>query len=209
MIRIRTIDHIVLRTSQPQKMIDFYCRVLGCTLERTLPKDVGLSQLRAGNSLIDIVATDSQLGRSGGPPPTESGNNLDHFCLQIEAIKEDKLLAYLSDQGVTTSDFETRYGAQGLGPSIYIQDPDKNTIELKEGGPSEDIGFSLGEQPTSDVILNFNVKTIDTFGKTYPECEKFLVNVNYREIVAISANLVNIISYALNNVLMCFRHIIF
>ena len=131
MIRIRTIDHIVLRTSQPQKMIDFYCQVLGCTLERTLPADVGLNQLRAGNSLIDIIATDSQLGRSGGPPPSESGNNLDHFCLQIEAITENELQDYLSGLGITTSDFETRYGAQGYGPSTYIKDPDNNTIELK------------------------------------------------------------------------------
>ena len=131
MIRIRTIDHIVLRTAQSEKMIKFYCEVLGCTVERTLPDKIGLSQLRAGDTLIDIVTVDSQLGRAGGAPPSPDGNNLDHFCLQIEPIKNEDLLNYLADHGIKPSQFEIRYGAQGFGPSLYIQDPDQNTIELK------------------------------------------------------------------------------
>jgi len=131
MIRIRTIDHIVLRTAQSEKMIKFYCEVLGCTVERTLPDKIGLSQLRAGDTLIDIVTVDSQLGRAGGAPPSPDGNNLDHFCLQIEPIKNEDLLNYLADHGIEPSQFEIRYGAQGFGPSLYIQDPDQNTIELK------------------------------------------------------------------------------
>lgn len=131
MIRIRTIDHIVLRTGQAQKMIDFYCQVLGCTVERTLPEDVGLNQLRAGNALIDIVAADSKLGRAGGAAPSPGGNNMDHFCLQIEPFEEKELLTHLSSHGINAGNFEVRYGAQGFGPSLYIKDPDNNTIELK------------------------------------------------------------------------------
>jgi len=131
MIRISTIDHIVLRTLRVEEMLEFYHRVLGCTVERTLPADVGLSQLRAGDALIDIVAVDSKLGRAGGEAPSQTGNNLDHFCLQIEPFEESELLDYLSSHGIEISDFEQRYGAQGFGPSIYIKDPDGNTIELK------------------------------------------------------------------------------
>ena len=137
MIRIRAIDHIVLRTVRVEEMLDFYHRVLGCTVERTLPEDIGLSQLRAGDALIDIVAVDSTLGRAGGEAPSQSGNNLDHFCLQIEPFEENALLDYLSKRGVETSDFEQRYGAQGFGPSIYIKDPDGNTIELKASKPTK------------------------------------------------------------------------
>jgi len=131
MIRVKTIDHIVLRTDRVEEMVNFYCRILGCTVERTLPEEVGLSQLRAGDALIDIVAVDSKLGRAGGEAPSPTGNNLDHFCLQIEPFEESELLEYLSSHCIETSDFEERYGAQGFGPSIYIKDPDGNTIELK------------------------------------------------------------------------------
>ncbi len=131
MIRVKTIDHIVLRTDRVEEMVNFYCRILGCTVERTLPEDIGLSQLRAGNALIDIVAVDSTLGRAGGEAPSSTGNNLDHFCLQIEPFEENELLDYLTSHGVETSNFEERYGAQGFGSSIYIKDPDGNTIELK------------------------------------------------------------------------------
>jgi catechol 2,3-dioxygenase-like lactoylglutathione lyase family enzyme len=133
MIRVKSIDHIVLRTLSVEEMVDFYCRVLGCTLERTLSKEIGLSQLRAGDALIDIVAVNSELGRAGGEAPSRTGNNMDHFCLQIDPFEEDELLNYLSGHGVNAGEFELRYGAQGFGPSIYINDPDGNTIELKAG----------------------------------------------------------------------------
>lgn len=131
MIEIRAIDHIVIRTAQPAAMIDFYTKVLGCSLERTLPDDVGLSQLRAGNALIDLISVDSNLGHAGGRAPTETGNNMDHFCLQITPFKESELLDYLARHGIDTGSFETRYGAQGFGPSLYIKDPDGNTVELR------------------------------------------------------------------------------
>jgi catechol 2,3-dioxygenase-like lactoylglutathione lyase family enzyme len=131
MIRIKAVDHIVLRTVRVKEMIDFYCDVLGCTLERTLPEEIGLSQLRAGEALIDIVSVDSELGRQGGDPPSATGNNMDHFCLQIDPFAENELLHYLADHSIDHSGFETRYGAQGFGPSVYIKDPDGNTVELR------------------------------------------------------------------------------
>jgi catechol 2,3-dioxygenase-like lactoylglutathione lyase family enzyme len=137
MIRIRTIDHLVLRTDRVEEMISFYCQVLGCTLERSLAEEIGLSQLRAGDALIDIVAVSGKLGRAGGAAPSPVGNNLDHFCLQIEPFEQAELLDYLTTHGVETSDFEQRYGAQGFGPSIYIKDPDGNTIELKASKPPQ------------------------------------------------------------------------
>lgn len=131
MIRIRTIDHIVLRTRRVAEMVEFYSEVLGCSVERRLSPETGLTQLRAGESLIDIVDVDSELGRAGGGPPGASENNLDHFCLQLEEIGQEELGNWLESKGVAAGDFETRYGAQGFGPSIYITDPDGNTVELR------------------------------------------------------------------------------
>jgi len=131
MIQIRKIDHLVLRSTHIEEMIRFYRDVLGCKLERALTPDKGLVQLRAGDGLIDLVAVDSELGRAGGGPPGRTANNLDHFCLELERISEVELREWLETHGVVCGHFETRYGATGFGPSVYISDPEGNTVELR------------------------------------------------------------------------------
>ena len=111
MIEIACIDHIVLRTTQLKEMLDFYCGVLGCQIERQTPQETGLTQLRAGSALIDLVSVDSKLGRMGGGAPTLSENNVDHFCLQLKTISEADIKAHLRANGVEVGDFDDRYGA--------------------------------------------------------------------------------------------------
>ena len=134
MIRIREIDHLVLRTERLEAMIAFYTRVLGMSVERRL-EDIGLIQLRAGRSLVDLVPVDSELGRKGGAAPGAHGHNLDHFCVRVDPFDEGALRDHLKTKGVEAGPTERRYGAEGTGPSIYIQDPDGNTVELK--GPAD------------------------------------------------------------------------
>jgi len=131
MIKPTAIDHIVLRTERYRELIDFYCVIIGCTRERETSPGFGLTQLRAGNALIDIVDVNGELGRKGGGAPGPSGNNLDHFCLQIEAFDEAELIAWLQARGVDCGEFVERYGAQGMGRSLYISDLDENTVELR------------------------------------------------------------------------------
>ena len=135
MIEVRKIDHLVLRTENVAEMVSFYEDVLGCRVERKLPEETGLIQLRAGDALIDIVAVDSELGRAGGGPPGRGGNNLDHFCLEVNCTDPAEIRDWLVAHGVECSDFETRYGASGFGPSVYIQDPDGNIVELRPQSP--------------------------------------------------------------------------
>lgn len=135
MIHIRGLDHVVLRAEHIEPMIAFYCDVLGCTVERKSSPEFGLVQLRAGDSLIDIVSVDGELGRQGGSPPAKEGRNMDHFCVRLEDFEEVAIRAHLSQFGVQGSELASRYGAEGAGPSIYIQDPEGNTVELK--GPPD------------------------------------------------------------------------
>ena len=130
-MQIAGIDHLVLRTSKLDAMLDFYCRVLGCVVERETAPEVGLVQLRAGNALIDLVTVDGELGRKGGGPPKDSANNLDHFCLQLQPVSEADLAAQLRAHGIEPGAFEDRYGAEGMGRSVYIRDPEGNTVELR------------------------------------------------------------------------------
>ncbi|MGB0132742.1 VOC family protein [Dokdonella sp.] len=130
MIRIREIDHLVLRIVDLDAMLHFYCNVLGCTVERR-KDEIGLVQLRAGTSLIDLVPVDGQLGRAGGGEPEPGSRNLDHFCLRVEPFDETAIRQHLSTFGVSAGPLETRYGAEGNGPSLYLDDPEGNVVELK------------------------------------------------------------------------------
>ena len=130
-IRIVGLDHIVLRCARLEATLAFYADVLGCTLERELP-DIGLHQLRAGRALIDLVPIGSLLG--GAAPPDPERPNMAHFCLRIDAPDWEALAAHLRAHGVACEPPETRYGADGHGPSVYITDPEGNTVELKGGG---------------------------------------------------------------------------
>ncbi len=138
MIAIRDIDHLVLRVVNVEAMIAFYRDVLGCTVDRRRD-GIGLVQLRAGRSMLDLVPVDGELGRAGGAAPGREGRNLDHFCFRLESFDETAIREELARAGVPTGPAATRYGAEGDGPSLYVTDPEGNVVELK-GPPIVDRG---------------------------------------------------------------------
>lgn len=129
-ISIRRLDHIVIRCSDIDRSLHFYCEVLGCLEERRLDA-LGLVQLRCGESMLDLIDVEGPLGKAGGAAPGEGGRNVDHFAVAIEDFDEASLRSYLESHGVAPGEVGERYGAEGMGPSMYIRDPDDNVIELK------------------------------------------------------------------------------
>ena len=129
-----SLDHVVLRVRDLQRMLRFYIDVLGCTLERQ-QEELGLYQVRAGSSLIDLVTLDGKLGRAGGVGPGVEGHNMDHFALRIEPFDEQAIRSHLLAHGMDPGAAGSLYGADGEGPSIYLRDPEGNLLELK-GPPS-------------------------------------------------------------------------
>ena len=63
MIHIRDIDHVVLRVVDLPAMLRFYCDGLGCRIERR-QDEIGLIQLRAGRSMVDLVPLDAKEGEA-------------------------------------------------------------------------------------------------------------------------------------------------
>jgi glyoxylase I family protein len=123
-LTIAELDHIVLRCRDQNRMVEFYTRVLGLNEERRIAQ-IGLIQLRAGASMIDLVPA--------AEPRIESGTNVDHFCLGIDTADVRALMNYLSANSVEVlGEPATRYGARGMGTSIYVRDPEGNVIELKQ-----------------------------------------------------------------------------
>jgi catechol 2,3-dioxygenase-like lactoylglutathione lyase family enzyme len=137
MFRPLHIDHLVLRVVDLQRMLDFYCSALGCTVEKR-QEGIGLIQLRAGQCLIDLVPVDGKLGRAGGAAPGREGRNLDHFCLRVEPFDPAAIRQWLEQHGHAVGPVEQRYGAEGDGPSLYVTDPEGNVVELK--GPPDSAG---------------------------------------------------------------------
>ena len=134
--QIQNLDHVVIRVRDQDLMTRFYCEVLGCSIERSID-DVGMKQLRAGTSLIDLVSIPRSSEAENLGDLDFKGNNMDHFCIRIEPFDEKVLLDHLRDHGITLGRVEKRYGAEGMGPSIYFSDPEGNRIELK--GPPQKI----------------------------------------------------------------------
>ncbi len=111
-------------------MLRFYVDLLGCAVERRRD-DIGLVQLRAGASLIDLVPVDGKLGRVGGAAPGAEGRNLDHLCLRIEGFDTELARAELEAAGVAVGEAGMRYGSTGEAMSLYLTDPDGNALELR------------------------------------------------------------------------------
>lgn len=131
---LQRLDHVVLRVRDVAAMEKFYCDVVGCTVEKRQDA-IGLLQLRAGDSLIDLVDVDGELGRMGGAAPGAEGRNMDHLCLQVLPFDLEAIVAHLHAHGVRIGEFGSRYGAMGQGPSQYVFDPEDNLVELK--GPPD------------------------------------------------------------------------
>lgn len=132
-IHVHAFDHIVLRVRDRDAVLGFYCGVLGLTVDRDRP-ELGLTHIRAGAQMIDLVSLDGPPGRAGGAPPGSEGRNLDHFALQIRPFDAPAIRAHLASHGVAIVEEGLRYGADGEGMSLYVRDPEGNTVELK--GPS-------------------------------------------------------------------------
>ncbi len=122
MLNLRGIDHVVLRVGDIDVMRRFYCEVLGATHVVYRPQ-YGMSHLRIGNAMIDLVKG------------TRDGINMDHLCLRVEPFDRDAIVAHLEKHNVAVGKITTRFGAEGNGLSIYLTDPEGNTVELK--GPSD------------------------------------------------------------------------
>lgn len=132
-IAVQGFDHIVLRVRDKDAALGFYVGVLGLTVDRDRP-ELGLTHLRCGPQMIDLVTLDGPLGRRGGAAAGEEARNLDHFALQVRPFDEAAVRAHLAAHGLEVVEEGPRYGADGTGLSLYVRDPDGNTVELK--GPS-------------------------------------------------------------------------
>ena len=124
-MKISGFDHLVLRVDDLDSTLSFYTEALGLEplrVDEFRRGEVPFPSVRiASDSLIDLVPKARVPG----------SNNVDHFCLVVEGDL-DGLASELQARGVeVTGESGRRWGAHGWGNSIYVSDPEGNTIELK------------------------------------------------------------------------------
>ena len=124
-MKIGGFDHLVLRVNDLDSALSFYTGALGLEplrVDEFRRGEVPFPSVRiSANALIDLVPKARMPG----------SNNVDHFCLVVEGDL-DGLASELQARGVeVTEESGRRWGAHGWGNSIYVSDPEGNTIELK------------------------------------------------------------------------------
>lgn len=118
------LDHLVLEVKDVEKSLTFYCAVLGLKTERLTEFREGRApfvSLRIGQSLIDLFPSESPID---GP---------NHFCLAFQDPIE-AILDTLRQADLSPTPPAPRFGARGMGLSVYVDDPDGHTVEIRTYG---------------------------------------------------------------------------
>lgn len=120
-MHIHALDHVVLTVADVECSLSWYIDLVGMTPVRVDDWRNGQSpfpSVRINEStIIDLVAG------------TPSGVNMDHLCVVVDRTDIDQIAA--DDRFSVTAGPGVRYGARGNGWSVYVTDPDENTVEFR------------------------------------------------------------------------------
>ena len=120
-IRVTALDHVVLNVADVERSLAFYCDELGLAPERVEEwrrGEILFPSVRVdAHTIIDLLAV------------ARTGENADHVCLVVEPVDLEAVKA--SGRFEVVDGPATRFGARGNGTSLYVKDPDGNTVELR------------------------------------------------------------------------------
>ena len=137
-IQIRKFDHVVFRVKNIARSMKFYEEVLGAHLDKA-DEALGLYHMKMGDVMIDLIPVDGKLGSAvGSKEINQLTRNVEHVCVRVIPFDGARILVHLDAHDVKYDlPIEQNYGNEGTGPSLYLEDPDGNVIELKgaEGEP--------------------------------------------------------------------------
>jgi len=131
-ITVSALDHFVLRVRNLDASLAFYRDVLALPIQFLEEYRAGqrpFVSVRIGKQLLDLVPDstfDAEAGKNAG--------GFLHFCVGVPAGSLARVVPWLKERGVNVLEDQPmpRMGATGMGLSIYITDPDRYVVELKE-----------------------------------------------------------------------------
>lgn len=120
-VEIVGLDHIVLNVADVERSLAFYGGQLGLSPVRVEEWRAGKAPFPSvrvdGGTIIDLLAT------------ARTGQNCDHFCLVVRPTDFSAVVA--SGRFEVADGPGPRFGARGIGTSLYVRDPDGNVVELR------------------------------------------------------------------------------
>ena len=119
LVKVVGFDHVVVNTQNIDALLGFYCDELGL-------EPVRVDEWRRGEVLFPSVRVNPET-LIDLFPADRSGENMNHFCLVIAPADLDAL----ADRFPGARRADGLFGAQGYASSLYVKDPDGNTIELR------------------------------------------------------------------------------
>jgi catechol 2,3-dioxygenase-like lactoylglutathione lyase family enzyme len=118
-VKVVGVDHVVFNSSDIERSLAWYADTLGLEGERVdgwRRGDLLFPSVRINaTTIIDLF------------PAERTGENVNHVCLVCEDTSIDDLVARFPDGRRA----DALFGAQGVASSVYVTDPDGNTIELR------------------------------------------------------------------------------
>jgi catechol 2,3-dioxygenase-like lactoylglutathione lyase family enzyme len=123
-MHVHELDHLVLNVEDVERSLAWYTGLLGLTPERVddwRAGQVPFPSVRINDrTIIDLMTIE------------RTGHNVDHICLVVDRGDVD---AIADDSRFDVVDGPVdRWGARGSGWSVYVTDPDGNTVELRSYG---------------------------------------------------------------------------
>ncbi|HEX2173592.1 MAG TPA: VOC family protein [Dehalococcoidia bacterium] len=135
MITISELDHIVLNVADIDRSLHFYGDLLGMEklrVEEFKAGKVPFPSLRVtGDTIIDLFPPNMADDARSEPATESRRDNLNHFCLVTDAPDLTSIRDELTAAGYPTQEPVERWGARGVALSIYLKDPDGNTLEIR------------------------------------------------------------------------------
>ena len=120
-LRVKAFDHLVLNVEDVERSLAFYTGLLGLEPVRVGEWRRGQAPFPSvrvtAETIIDLIAH------------SRGGSNVDHICLTVEPLDWDQVIA--SGSFTVLEGPVKRFGARGSATSVYVQDPDGNTVELR------------------------------------------------------------------------------
>jgi catechol 2,3-dioxygenase-like lactoylglutathione lyase family enzyme len=123
MVRAVGLDHIVLNCADVDRSLAWYSDELGL-------KPVRVDEWRRGETFFPSVRINEHTIIDLFPAE-RSGTNMDHVCLVVEPTDLAALAASGRFDVMGDGPVAGLFGAQGLATSLYVRDPDGNTVELR------------------------------------------------------------------------------
>ncbi len=128
-MKVRRIDHIVIRTKDLNACLNFYGKILGLEIYHNSKR----YEIRMGDSKISVQDENTEA--------FPLSKNIQYGCVEVCLVVEsqlEKVIMEIEDRGGEfATDILDRHGALGPMRSVYIYDPDGNLVELSSYASAE------------------------------------------------------------------------